>query len=106
MVSDINRRNVLKGAAAVGALGCSQNSRADGTEPVAMPGPPIPPASGPATHHIGAPAARVDGVAKVTGAAKYAAEYKPEGLAYGSVVTSRIAKGGIVRIDASEALRV
>jgi xanthine dehydrogenase YagR molybdenum-binding subunit len=57
-------------------------------------------------HHIGAPASRVDGRAKVIGAAKYAAEYPAKGLAHGSVVTSRIAKGGIVRIDASEALRV
>src|SRR5207244_1185828 len=56
--------------------------------------------------YIGTPTSRVDGRAKVTGAAKYAAELNLPDLAYGSVVTSRIAKGRIVRIDASEALRV
>ena len=56
--------------------------------------------------YIGTPTPRVDGRAKVTGAAKYAGEFKTDGLAYGSVVTSSIAKGRIVRIDASEALRV
>ena len=64
------------------------------------------------TPYIGTPTSRVDGRAKVTGAAKYAAEYNvPDlafgpGLAYGSVVTSSIARGRIARIDASEALRV
>src|SRR5262249_3865539 len=47
-----------------------------------------------------------DGHAKVTGAAKYAAEFNVPDLAHASVVTSRIAKGRIVRIDASEAMRV
>src|SRR5262252_10743530 len=56
--------------------------------------------------HIGIPASRVDGRAKVTGAAKYAGEFNTKGLAYGAVVTSSIAKGRIARIDASEALRV
>ncbi len=58
------------------------------------------------THHIGTPTPRVDGRAKVTGVAKYAGEYDASGLAYGSVVTSTIARGHIVRIDTSEALRV
>src|SRR5258708_14186012 len=58
------------------------------------------------TSYIGTPASRVDGRAKVTGAAKYAGEFNTKGLAYGSVVTSRIAKGRIARIDASEALHV
>jgi xanthine dehydrogenase YagR molybdenum-binding subunit len=56
--------------------------------------------------YIGTPASRVDGRAKVTGAAKYAGEFNTKGLAYGSVVTSRIAKGRIAHIDASDALRV
>jgi xanthine dehydrogenase YagR molybdenum-binding subunit len=56
--------------------------------------------------YIGTPASRVDGRAKVTGAAKYAGEFGAKGLSYGSVVTSRIAKGRITSIDASEALRV
>ena len=58
------------------------------------------------TSYIGTPTSRVDGRAKVTGAAKYAAEFNGPGLAYGSVVASTIAKGRIVRIDTSEALRV
>ena len=59
-----------------------------------------------AASYIGTPTSRVDGRAKVTGAAKYAAEFNAPGLAHGSVVTSTIAKGRIARIDASEALRV
>ncbi len=56
--------------------------------------------------HIGKPISRVDGRAKVTGAAKYAAEYNVPGLVYGVVVSSAIAKGKIIRIDAAEALRL
>src|ERR1700716_2138349 len=56
--------------------------------------------------YIGTSTSRVDGHAKVTGGAKYASEFNVPRLAYGSVATSTIAKGRIVRIDASEALRV
>jgi xanthine dehydrogenase YagR molybdenum-binding subunit len=56
--------------------------------------------------YIGTATSRVDGHAKVTGAAKYAAEAKTAGLVHGSVVTSAIAKGRITRIDVSDALRV
>ena len=56
--------------------------------------------------YIGAPVSRVDGVAKVTGAAKYAAEFGLPGLAYGSIVASTVAKGRIARIDPSAALQV
>jgi xanthine dehydrogenase YagR molybdenum-binding subunit len=56
--------------------------------------------------HIGIATSRVDGRAKVTGAAKYAAEFNEEKLVHGCVVTSTIAKGRIKRIDAREALRV
>jgi xanthine dehydrogenase YagR molybdenum-binding subunit len=56
--------------------------------------------------YIGSPTPRVDGHAKVTGAAKYAGEFNMSGLAYGAVVASTIAKGRIARIDTSEALRV
>ncbi len=64
------------------------------------------------TPHIGTPTSRIDGRAKVTGAAKYAAEYNRPGLAfgpglaYGYVVASTIAKGRIAHIDADQALRV
>jgi xanthine dehydrogenase YagR molybdenum-binding subunit len=56
--------------------------------------------------YIGTPASRIDGHAKVTGAAKYAGEFTAPDLAHGSVVTSTIAKGRIARIDVSEALSV
>jgi xanthine dehydrogenase YagR molybdenum-binding subunit len=56
--------------------------------------------------YIGTPTSRVDGHAKVTGAAKYAGEFNVAGLAYGAVVTSTIAKGRIARIDTGAALRV
>ena len=52
--------------------------------------------------YIGTPTSRVDGHAKVTGAAKYAGEFNVSGLAYGALVTSTIAKGRIARIDVSE----
>jgi xanthine dehydrogenase YagR molybdenum-binding subunit len=56
--------------------------------------------------YIGTGASRIDGRAKVTGAAKYAAEFNVPALAHGFVVTSSIARGRIVGIDAGEALRV
>jgi xanthine dehydrogenase YagR molybdenum-binding subunit len=56
--------------------------------------------------YIGTATSRVDGVAKVTGAAKYAADYNVPGLAHGSVVCSTIAKGRITRIDTSAARSV
>jgi xanthine dehydrogenase YagR molybdenum-binding subunit len=56
--------------------------------------------------YIGTPTPRVDGRAKVTGAAKYAAEFNVSGLAHASMVGSTLPKGRIVRIDVSEAKRV
>jgi xanthine dehydrogenase YagR molybdenum-binding subunit len=56
--------------------------------------------------YIGTPTSRIDGRAKVTGAAQYAGEFNVPGLAYGSVVTSTIAKGRIARIDVTRALAV
>ena len=58
------------------------------------------------TSYIGTPTSRIDGRAKVTGAAQYAGEFNVPDLAYGSVVTSTISKGRIARIDASRALAV
>lgn len=55
---------------------------------------------------IGRPVSRIDGVAKVTGAAKYAAEFSVPGLVYGVAVGSAIAKGDIKRIDLCAALAV
>ena len=59
-----------------------------------------------ATSHLGKPASRVEGRAKVTGAAKYAAEYNVPGVAHGFVVSSTIAKGRIERIHVADALAV
>jgi xanthine dehydrogenase YagR molybdenum-binding subunit len=56
--------------------------------------------------YIGTATSRVDGRAKVTGAAKYAAEFNVPGLAHASVVGSTIAKGRITRIDTGAAMRV
>ncbi|MGC2523787.1 MAG: xanthine dehydrogenase family protein molybdopterin-binding subunit [Stellaceae bacterium] len=58
------------------------------------------------TTYIGTATSRIDGRAKVTGAAKYAGEFNTAGLAHASVVASTVAKGRIARIDASEALAV
>jgi xanthine dehydrogenase YagR molybdenum-binding subunit len=56
--------------------------------------------------YIGTPTSRVDGPAKVTGQAKYAADFNVPGLLYGAVATSTIAAGQITSIDTSEAERV
>ena len=55
---------------------------------------------------VGTATSRIDGRAKVTGAAKYAAEVDTSGLAHAAVVGATIAKGRIARIDAGDALRV
>ena len=56
--------------------------------------------------YIGTATSRVDGIAKVTGAAKYAAEFNLPGLAHASIVSATIAKGRITRIDTSAATRL
>ncbi len=56
------------------------------------------------TNYIGKPTSRVDGPAKVTGTAKYAAEYNVPNLLYGYVVSSTITKGKIVKIDSAPVL--
>ena len=53
--------------------------------------------------YIGKEMSRVDGVAKVTGKAKYAAEFQVPNLAYGFIVHGSIAKGRIKSIDTREA---
>ncbi len=58
------------------------------------------------TTYIGQPISRVDGRAKVTGAATYAAEHNVPNLAYGFVVCSTVARGRITRIHARDALRL
>jgi xanthine dehydrogenase YagR molybdenum-binding subunit len=58
------------------------------------------------TTYTGHPLNRVDGRAKVTGTAKYAAEFNVPNLAYGVVVSSAIAKGRVLCIDATAALNL
>src|SRR5258708_15935705 len=55
------------------------------------------------TRAIGVPLDRIDGVQKVTGAAKYAYEYPVEGVTYVFPVQSTIARGRVGSIDASAA---
>ena len=56
--------------------------------------------------YIGTPTSRIDGHVKVTGGAKYAAEFNVPNLAHASIVSSTITKGRIARIDSSEAMRI
>ena len=105
-MNGICRRGVLQGAAALAALGYHGDGRAGSAQHGAIPRQPGYQAEKPMTSYIGTPASRVDGRAKVTGAAKYAGEFNTSDLVYGSVVTSSIAKGRIARIDAGEALRI
>ncbi len=58
------------------------------------------------TRYIGTPTPRVDGRDKVTGAARYAAEFNAPGIVFGAVVTSTIPRGRIKSIDSSAALAV
>jgi xanthine dehydrogenase YagR molybdenum-binding subunit len=53
--------------------------------------------------YIGKPMSRVDGVAKVTGKAKYSAEFHVPNLAYGFIVLSTATRGRIKGIDTAEA---
>ena len=55
---------------------------------------------------IGRPASRFEGPAKVTGAAKYAAEFNVPDLWYGYVVSSPITKGKITKIDSAPVLAI
>src|SRR5438132_842597 len=55
------------------------------------------------TAFIGKPISRVDGRQKVTGAARYAAEFEVPNVAYGAIVRSTIASGRITSIDGAPA---
>ena len=56
--------------------------------------------------YIGRATSRVDGPLKLTGGAKYAAEYAAPGLLHGYVVSGAIAKGHIIAIDISKAITI
>jgi xanthine dehydrogenase YagR molybdenum-binding subunit len=62
------------------------------------------PAQVPAHEPIGQAVSRVDGRDKVTGAATYAADHRLDGLAYGYLVTSTVAKGTVTAMDTGAAL--
>ena len=53
--------------------------------------------------HIGKPLSRIDGPLKVTGRARFAAEFRLDGMVYAALVHSTIAKGKIVRLDTANA---
>jgi xanthine dehydrogenase YagR molybdenum-binding subunit len=55
---------------------------------------------------VGAPRDRVDGRAKVTGAARYAFENSSENMAYAALVSATIPSGTITSIDAAAAKKV
>ena len=52
---------------------------------------------------IGQSIDRLDGHLKITGAARYAADYPIDDLVYAAPIQSTIARGRVVRIDASTA---
>lgn len=58
------------------------------------------------THLAGKDVRRIDGPAKVSGAAKYAAEFFAPDMVYAMVVSGTIARGEIAAIDTVRALRV
>jgi xanthine dehydrogenase YagR molybdenum-binding subunit len=56
------------------------------------------------TGSLGARVSRIDGLAKISGAARYALEYHPENLVHAVMVQSTVAAGRIRAIDAAAAL--
>ena len=101
----ITRRQLLQTAAALGLVDTSTiaaalaQSEIPGAREKNEPGRFV-------KSYIGTPTSRIDGPAKVTGAAKYAAEFGAADLAFGFVVDSPVTKGRIARIDASAELLV
>ena len=53
--------------------------------------------------NVGQARSHVEGRLKVTGEARYAAEYDAPGLLHGCLVPSRIARGRVARIDTADA---
>jgi xanthine dehydrogenase YagR molybdenum-binding subunit len=58
------------------------------------------------TAFIGKPVARVDGRVKVTGAARYAADFNVEGQLYAVIVNANAGLGRVVSIDQEAAIRL
>jgi xanthine dehydrogenase YagR molybdenum-binding subunit len=57
------------------------------------------------TPYVGRPVSRVDGRQKVTGSARYAAEFDVPGQVHGAIMRSTVAKGRIASIDSASAER-
>ena len=55
--------------------------------------------------YLGQPVDRLDGIDKVTGEARFSAEYPVDGLVHGAIAFSTIPKGVITRIDTTAAER-
>ena len=53
---------------------------------------------------VGTHVHRVDGVVKTLGTAKYAEDYKIDGMYYGSAVRTKYPRAKVLSIDCSEAL--
>ncbi|RYG28067.1 MAG: xanthine dehydrogenase family protein molybdopterin-binding subunit, partial [Chitinophagaceae bacterium] len=56
--------------------------------------------------NVGQPLSRLEGKQKVTGAAKYAAEYQVPDLLHGYVVSSPVTKGKIIKINTVAAMAI
>src|SRR5436305_814044 len=54
---------------------------------------------------VGTPMSRVDGRLKVTGGARYAAEFQVKDVAYGVLALSTVARGRVTKIDTAAAER-
>ena len=54
---------------------------------------------------LGTPFARVDGRSKVTGAARYAAEFNQQGQVYAAIVSATVGLGRVTQIDSAAVLR-
>lgn len=102
MTGELSRRTVLQSAAATGVIGAGASGlgvfgwlpRAE-AQSAAAPQP-----------IIGVATARIDGPAKVAGAAKYAGEFNVPNLVHAVVVEATIPAGRVARIDTAPALRV
>lgn len=101
----LSRRGVLQAAAAIG-LAEHSPTFAGPVQPYA--GQPLQAdgATNAMKPYIGAATSRIDGPAKVCGAAKYAAEFTAPDLAYGFVIDSPVTKGRVTSIDASAAMNM
>ena len=71
-----------------------------------MPDTNLPLSYSPSEGLVGTPQRRVDGHAKVTGAAKYVAEFAVPGMLHGYVVNAPVARGRIRRVDDAAARAV